>query len=103
MLSCGRGSTTANSTTACATVKAGAFFYLQAQPDQKMMRQKGLGHMMMPASPRAGFIVIHPQFALGLFQSRLYWPAHATDAYQGGRRARRGSVGQKIFDLRGAT
>ena len=70
-LSCGRGSTTVNSTKTWATVNAGAFFYLQAQPDQKVMRQKGLGHVVLPAPPRARLIVIPPEFALSLFQEEF--------------------------------
>src|SRR5262245_51823501 len=39
------------------------------------MGQKGLCHLMMPASVAADFVVIHPQFALGLFDHSFDRPA----------------------------
>ena len=46
------------------------------------MGQKRLGHVVMPAPPRARFVVIHPQFALALQDARLDRPAHAALAHQ---------------------
>src|SRR5712692_11533073 len=65
------------------------------------MRQKGLGHVVMPAPPRARLIVTHPEFALGLFQGRLYWPAQPTDTHEGGGWAGGGGIGEEVFDLFG--
>jgi hypothetical protein len=49
-----------------------------------MVGQKGLRHRVMSAPPRARLIVIHPQFALGLFERGLDRPAQAAHAYEGG-------------------
>jgi hypothetical protein len=65
------------------------------------MRQKRLGHVVMPAPPRARLIVIHPEFALGLFQGRLHRPPQPTDAHQGGVRTGGGGIGEKVCDLFG--
>jgi hypothetical protein len=40
-----------------------------------MMRQEGQRHMMMPTSPRAGLVMIHPQFAFAFFERSLDRPA----------------------------
>src|SRR5262245_56586860 len=79
------------------------FFHFQLKTHQKMMRQKGQRHMMMPTAPRTGLVMVHPQFAFAFFERGLDWPTQARLAYQIGFGNLRGSVTQIIFDLRQIT
>jgi hypothetical protein len=54
------------------------FFKPALQPHQKRHRHKHQCHMMMPAAPRAHFVVAHAQFLFANFEATLNWPAHAT-------------------------
>src|SRR5919204_3279114 len=64
-----------------------------------MMGQEGLGHRVMPSPPGAGFIVIHPQLAFGLFQGTLDGPAPPTDSDQLRARTAFGRIAQIGFDF----
>jgi len=74
------------------------FFRLQPKMRQKMMRQEGQRHMMTPTAPRAGLVMIHPQFVFTFFERSLDWPAQARLVYQIGFRRLRRSVAQIISD-----
>lgn len=65
----------ATKTRACAVVSAGDFFKLETNAHQEVMREKRLGHMMLPAAPRARFVMIHTDFAFGFFQHGFNGPA----------------------------
>ncbi len=93
---------------ACAVVRAGAFFKLQAYAranssgtyaHQEEMRDKGVCHMMMPTAPRTRLIMIHADFTFAFFKSGLHGPAHAAKIGEVPRRIHRGRVAQVILDL----
>src|SRR5215467_7092878 len=77
----------------------GTFFHLQPEMYQKMMSQKGQRHMMMPAAPGSGLVMIHPQFALGFLNRRFDRPAQSCLAHQIGLCDLRWRIAQIIFDL----
>src|SRR5512136_2442024 len=67
---------------AWAVVSAGVFFEHEPQVHQEEMRQKRLGHMVMPAAPTARLIMVHPDFAFAFFQGGLHWPTQTTQLRQ---------------------
>src|SRR5262245_39341246 len=75
------------------------FFHLQPEMYQKMMSQKGQRHMMMPAAPGSGLVMIHPQFALAFLNRRFDWPSQSCLANQIGLRNLCRRIAQIIFDL----
>src|SRR5262245_17615469 len=77
----------------------GTFFHLQPEMYQKMMSQKGQRHMMMPATPGSGLVMIHPQFALGFLNRRFDRPAQSCLPNQIGLRDLHWRIAQIIFDL----
>src|SRR5262245_5883006 len=66
---------------------------------QKMMSQKSQRHMMMPATPGSGLVMIHPQLALGFLNRRFDRPAQAGLPRQIGPCDLRRRIAQIIFDL----
>ena len=67
----------------------------QAQVDQKMMSQRNQQHMVMPAQPTAGFIMVEAQFPFTFFKDGLDRPAQTakTDQFQ------QGSVSRGIAEV----
>ena len=74
--------TLASRSRACAVVKAGAFFQLDAHTHEKVVRQKRLRHMSMPAVPGTGFVMVQPDFALAFLEGRFNRPAPSTATHQ---------------------
>src|SRR5687767_1735111 len=58
------------------------------------MGQQTQGHMMMPSSPTAHFIIAHTQILFALLKTRLNWPSHPAEASQGGKRDTRRRIAQ---------
>src|SRR4051812_33139812 len=79
----------------CATVSPGVFFMLQSLTHEKMMRQKCLGHLMVPTTPRSHFVVIHSQLALGFGEDRFDRPAHPAQTNHRRQRALYRRIGQE--------
>src|SRR6266511_2134605 len=99
--SCRLAKTTCNRRRTCGTVKAAVFFPQPAAlPHQEVMREQRHRHMLVPATPRAHLIVIHPDFALAFQDGRLDWPAHPTLAHQCGLRRAGRRIRQVGFQLR---
>jgi len=46
------------------------------------MRLKRLQHVMMPAQPTTGFVMILPDFPFAFFKRGFNWPALSGDAHQ---------------------
>jgi hypothetical protein len=63
-------------------VKAGAFFVHEADVHQKEMGQESLGHVMMPATPGAGLVVVHADFPLAFFKGSFDRLAHPAQAHE---------------------
>lgn len=63
------------------------------------MGQEGMGDMMVPTHPAAGFIVIQPYLTFGFFQGRFHWPAQPTHTDELGVRASRRCVAQIELEL----
>src|SRR3990172_3976381 len=62
------------------TVKAGLFLPLQTQADKEQVRQSRMRHVAMPRRPGAGFVVIHTDFTLAVFQASLDRQPHSAHA-----------------------
>src|SRR5918999_1528303 len=73
--------TAASSTFAWASVSAG-FFPPQPHPQEEVVREEGLRHVVVPAPPGAHLVVVHPELALRFLERDLHGPARA------GRRGR---------------
>ena len=63
------------------------------------MRQAGLQHVMVPALPTAGLVMIQANFAFAFFKRRLNRPAQARHAHQFRGRTIGGRVAQEVFDF----
>src|SRR4030067_22299 len=57
-------------------------FELYSQPNQEVMSQRYEQHMVMPAQPTAGFIVIETDLAFAFFKDDFDGPTHAAYAHQ---------------------
>ena len=55
-------------------VSEGTFFRLKTHPQQEKHRQDNIGHVTMPARPRAMFVVVHAQIFLPIFKALLNRP-----------------------------
>src|ERR1035437_1211569 len=76
-------------------VKAGDFPpQLDLLPDQEMMSQEGQRQMVVPATPAADFIVVHPQLVFALANGQLDGPAHPEQPDQGAVRRVGGGIAQ---------
>ena len=78
-------------------VRAGTFFEQALQPHQEVVGQKRLRHVMMPADPRPGFVMIQAELAFGFFQRRFHRPAPTAHARQVTGRAGAGRVAQVLL------
>lgn len=58
------------------------------------------GHVMMPASPSASFVVPHAQVSFAVFKEFLHPPANAGDLCQGLEGDMGIGIADVVFDLR---
>ena len=63
--------------------QSGSFvFEIYSQAYQEVMSQRYEQHMVVPAQPTAGFIVVETDFAFAFFEDDFDGPTHAADAHQ---------------------
>src|SRR5205085_10694954 len=67
---------------------------LNPQALQEMMRQRYNGHIMVPAAPRAGLVVVQPDLVFAFGKTQLDWPARPALARQAWQRAVRWRIRQ---------
>src|SRR5712692_8120620 len=85
---------------ACAVVNAGTFFKLHSYAHQKVMRQKRLCHVMMPAEPTTCLVLIHADFTFGFFERGFNRPTPARHLRQDLRRTIGGRIAQMKLEFR---
>jgi len=66
-----------------------------------MMRQQHQDHVVVPATPTAGLVVIQSDLALAFFKGHLYRPPHATEPEQFPDAEIGGGIAQIVFDFGG--
>src|SRR5215210_2931947 len=56
--------------------------------------------MMMPSDPTPHLVMIHSDFAFGLFENGFNRPSHSADSYELVQRSIDRSIAEKVFDFR---
>jgi hypothetical protein len=73
------------------------FFKLALYTHQEVMRQNAAGHVVMPSSPGADFIIAPAQALLALCKAGFNRPAHPAQADAGGLRGMSRSIESVSF------